>query len=94
MPSMRRPNGSQPGDDRLMMENPGFWPGRPVLPLKRKPAQRGDMPDTGVLFEDVAADGTYLRFAEGLLGLLKLEDLLEAPVTTVDKLLADGWVVD
>ncbi len=91
---MRRPDGSQPGDDRLMMENPAFWPRSPILTLKRRPARIGDMPDTGLLFEDTTSEKVQLRFVEGLLGLVKLEDLLEAPVITIDKLLADGWVVD
>lgn len=89
----RRPDGTQPGDDRLMMESPHFWSKRPLLLLKRK-SKDGGMPDTAILFEDDLADTICFRLVEGIFGFVELEQLLAAPEITIDKVLADGWIVD
>lgn len=89
----RRPDGTQPGDDRLMMESPHFWSKRPLLLLKRK-NKIGVMPDTAILFEDDLADTACFRLVVGIYGFVTLEQLLAAPEITIDKVLDDGWVVD
>ena len=101
MEGKRRPDGTQPGDDRLMMESPEYWINWPILTLKKGRAD-GGLPDTGVLYdrshhdiEDAADTSTRFRFLDNcLIVLVTLHQLRAAPVTNIDKLIEDGWVVD
>lgn len=89
----RRPDGTQPGDDRLMMESPHFWPKRPILTLKRYSG--ASWPDLAILYEDDFGDEICFRLHKDNNALdVTLDVLLEAPKVTIDQVLADGWVVD
>lgn len=103
MSSERRPDGSQPGDDRLMMTSPEYWPNWPILTLKKKRLD-GSLPDTGILYDCNSDDGrdpddenisSRFRFLDDcILGLVTREELQQAPLVDIDDLLAKGWVVD
>lgn len=102
MTGERRPDGTQPGDDHLMMTSPEYWPNWPILPLKRKRLDWG-LPDTGILYDRTAdddweeGDDPSLRFRfldDCLMALVTMGQLMAAPVADINKLLAEGWVVD
>jgi hypothetical protein len=82
---------------RNMMKNPNNWPIWPVLPIKnhrdRKP---GQFPRLGALIDVGPADGTpEPHFVEGCIYQdTTFEGAKAAPKADIDKLIADGWVVD
>lgn len=86
-------------DDKEFMLNPRKWPNWPYQTIKnnhnRKP---GAFPRCGLLVEfsgpseDIA--NADIRFVEANLYSVTMEDLAKAEKISIDKLLADGWVVD
>lgn len=97
MTDKRRPDGTQPGDDRLMMVSPDFWQNWPVLTLKRRPTEVGKPMETALLYDRMHEGNEHegeFRFLSGTLGFVSLKQLRDSPVTNVDKILEDGWVVD
>ncbi len=96
IPVERKPDGTQPGDDRLMMLSPQHWPHWPVLPLKKR---GGPELTVGILYDadgDHGAEGMpRLRFLSGaLLGITPFAAIMSAPGADIDAIIADGWVVD
>jgi hypothetical protein len=89
----RRPDGTQSGDDRLMMESPEFWVNWPILTLKKRSVD-GSPSELGLLYNE-AMGRSILRFlGPCIIGTVEMRDLAKAPEADIDKLLVDGWVVD
>jgi hypothetical protein len=77
--------------DREMISNPSLWPNWPILPVKKWNAEKHS-PDVACLWE--GGDGK-LKIAVGV----NMFDVLQMAKadwqeTNVNKVLADGWVVD
>ncbi len=92
----RRPDGTQPGDNRLMMVSPRFWYHWPFLTLKKSTGT--GMPRTALLYdrydegEELAGEFRFLD--DSLLFLTTRDEIRKAPIANIDKLIDDGWVID
>lgn len=90
-------------DDKAFMSDPNKWPCWPFLPVKRYTAQAGPGPVCGLILA-VEGQMTTVYFAsmfrtEGRVGelttdFIKNEAIKRTVYEDIDKLLADGWIVD
>lgn len=98
MTDKRRPDGTQPGDERLMMVSPEFWTNWPLLTLKRRPQENNKTGEYALLYDRMheggTHDGEFRFFRNGIILFATLKEVREAPVADIDQILADGWVVD
>ena len=77
-------------DDLHMMKSPSLWP-HDVLPVK-KYGEKFGLPTCGIMYYlDDGACKFHLNVSP--FGLLQNPDMVGI-ITTPEKLLADGWIVD
>lgn len=85
----RKPDGTQPGDDRLQMTSPDLWGSWPLQTIKRR--RPPGFPELAVLYERTEGE---IVFIQGDAFLVTQEKIDAAPKADIDKLLADGWIID
>lgn len=78
------------GEDKRMIEEPGWWSSWPLLPVKR-PGRLRHMPELGLIHAD---DQTIVRLANLFDDSATIVAATKIEYSTVDALLADGWRVD
>lgn len=95
----RIPDGTQSGDDRLMMMSPKLWGHWPILTLKRLSKEKNKSYDVALLYDRTHEGEEHSRSFRLLAGvsgpvLGTIQQLRNAPIVDIDKILLDGWIVD
>ena len=90
-------------NDKAFIANPGKWPNWPLLPVKRHTKDRSG-PECGILIDNqpigdkLDPEHKSLRtiFLTSMFALKKtdLKTVEKKEYESVEKMLADGWIVD